>query len=140
MNFLNLKGNLDLCKLEINSTQHLKKIILSKCCLTTLPQFIKESKLCEFLDLEDNKLNEDSTDFKGLTNLLDLNLNKNKFTTVPPSIYDLKKLKSLAISRQIKTIDHDIKNLKQLKEIHLGWNDNTLRKHYFLLKNLKDIR
>jgi Leucine-rich repeat (LRR) protein len=140
MNFLNLKGNLDLCKLEINSTQHLKKIILSDCGLTSLPQFVKESKLCEFLDLEGNKLNEDSTDFKGLTNLLDLNLNKNKFTTVPPSIYDLKKLKSLAISRQIKTIDHDIKNLKQLKEIHLGWNDNTLRKHYFLLKNLKDIR
>ena len=91
------------------------------------------------MDLENNKLNEDSTDFKGLTNLLDLNLNKNKFTTVPPSIYDLKKLKSLAISRQIKTIDQNIKNLKQLKEIHLGWNDNTLRKHYFLLKNLKDI-
>jgi len=140
MNFLNLNGNMDLCKLEINSTQHLKKIILSDCGLTSLPQFVKESKLCEFLDLEGNKLNEDSTDFKGLTNLLDLNLNKNKFTTVPPSIYDLKKLKSLAISRQIKTIDHDIKNLKQLKEIHLGWNDNTLRKHYFLLKNLKDIR
>ena len=33
-----------------------------------------------------------------------------------------------------------IANLKQLKEIHLGWNDNTLRKHFFLLKNLKDIR
>ena len=95
MNFLNLNGNMDLCKLEINSTQHLKKIILSDCGLTSLPQFVKESKLCEFLDLEGNKLNEDSTDFKGLTNLLDLNLNKNKFTTVPPSIYDLKKLKSL---------------------------------------------
>jgi len=131
---------MDLCKLEINSTQHLKKIILSDCSLTSLPQFVKKSKLCEFLDLEGNKLNEDSTDFKGLTNLLDLNLNKNKFTTVPPSIYDLKKLKSLAISRQIKTIDQNIKNLKQLKEIHLGWNDNTLRKHFFLLKNLKDIR
>jgi len=140
MNFLNLNGNMDLCKLEINSTQHLKKIILSDCSLTSLPQFVKESKLCEFLDLEDNKLNEDSTDFKGLTNLLDLNLNQNEFSTVPSSIYDLTKLKSLAIIKQIKTIDHSIKNLKQLKEIHLGWNDNTLRKHYFLLKNLKDIR
>ena len=140
MNFLNLNGNMDLCKLEINSTQHLKKIILSDCSLTSLPQFVKESKLCEFLDLEDNKLNENTIDFKGLTNLLDLNLNKNKFTTAPSSIFDLKKLKSLAISEQIKTIDHNIKNLKQLKEIHLGWNDNTLRKHYFLLKNLKDIR
>tara|TARA_B110000027_G_scaffold939_1_gene809 strand:- start:605 stop:2842 length:2238 start_codon:yes stop_codon:yes gene_type:complete len=139
MNFLNLYANLDLCKLEINSTQHLKKIILRDCSLTSLPQFVNESKLCEFLDLEDNKLNEKSIDFKGLTNLLYLNLNKNKFTTVPSSIYDLKKLKSLTISGQIKTIDQKIRNLKQLKVIHLGWNDNTLRKHYFLLKNLKDI-
>lgn len=140
INFLNLNGNLELCKLEVNSTQHLKKIILSDCSLTSLPQFVNESKLCEFLDLEGNKLNEESIDFKGLTNLLYLNLNKNKFTTVPSSIYDLKKLKSLTITRQIKTIDEKIRNLKQLKEIHLGWNDNTLRKHYFLLKNLKDIR
>ena len=139
LTFLKIKVNLDLCKLEINSTQHLKKIILSDCSLTSLPQFVNESKLCEFLDLEDNKLNEKSIDFKGLTNLLYLNLNKNKFTTVPSSIYDLKKLKSLTISGQIKTIDQKIRNLKQLKVIHLGWNDNTLRKHYFLLKNLKDI-
>ena len=139
LTFLKIKANLDLCKLEINSTQHLKKIILSDCSLTSLPQFVNESKLCEFLDLEDNKLNEESIDFKGLINLLYLNLNKNKFTTVPSSIYDLKKLKSLTISEQIKTIDQKIRNLKRLKEIHLGWNDNTLRKHYFLLKNLKDI-
>ena len=140
LTFLKIIANLDLCKLVVNSTQYLKKIILKECCLTSLPQFVKESTLCEFLDLENNKINEDSIDFKGLTSILDLNLNKNKFTALPSSIYNLKKLKSLAISGQIKLIDHKIRNLKQLKGIFLGWNDNTLRKHYFLLKNLKDIR
>lgn len=133
---IDISVDLEKCKLKLNTISSLEKIILNSCNLTRIPDFITKNKHVKVLRLNDNKLDENKVEFNTLLGLNELSLDKNNFTSLPSDVYDMVNLKYLSINKQIAKLDVKIKQLKYLKKLNLGWNDNTYRKHYYLLKGI----
>jgi len=88
---------------------------------------IHRMELLEKLDLSENQLGDTSLPdaFKSLENLVELNLNNNKFTKVPSAIKKLKNLSRLSISYNSVESLKGVEKLKKMQVLMLDHNKFT---------------
>ena len=149
-----------------NIAETIKRLMIPGLKLKTIPEGILERLvILEKLDLSNNDLSDGSLpdSMKKLENLVELNLNKNKFTKVPAGIRKLKSLSRLDLSEnsleslsgleklrriQILVLDHnklssvfkDISHMKRLEILRCSHNSvKDIGVEVRHLKHLKDL-
>ncbi len=91
------------------------------------------------LDLSDRKLAEFDFNFTLFPNLRVLDLSYNYFTSIPDSVYELKKLRKLIIKdTKLWNISEKIGNLINLKYLNL--QKNEIKSIPYNIGNLKELR
>ena len=142
LKWLNLNANQltsNAIKFAKNTT--IKRLMLAKNQLLTIPKSIKKLKGLEYLDLSGNRLgNGKRVKIRKLKNLESLDLSQNNLTEIPRGLQKLKKLKRLKLDKnQISDLKR-IKKLKNLKELTVSFNPIDFGpKECFYLKNLSRL-
>lgn len=93
------------------------------------------------LNVSKNKLTTLPEEFAYLTKLRVLSLSGNKFTEIPPIIFEMRNLKALLLSvNKINYVSPKIKNLKNLEELSLSFNYiKTIPNEISQLKKLTNL-
>lgn len=118
------------------------RLDLSTLCLAKLnEEFIGSLLALERLDVSNNKLDEDSFPnvFKKLEKLVELNVQKNNLTVLPPVVKRLKELRRLKLGNNKLSSTEGIEKLKKLQILLLDSNyiESLPRDLYMNLKRLE---
>ncbi len=90
--------------------------------LKRLPEEIGFLSNLTSLNVGENQLEELPPSFENLTNLIELNIYGNKFNTLPKHIYQMKKLRSICISKNQLSDISQLVTLTELTTLSLGDN------------------
>ena len=125
----------------IKILHQLEELKLTRCGLTSIPDYLSDFKALRRLDLSNNKLQ--SLDFNHvLPSLEEFSCSYNSLTEVSASIFKQKSLTKLTLSRnKIRGLPSEIDHLKNLEELNISSNFlMTLPNSLSRLKKLKKIR
>ena len=147
-----------------NCSGDVKRLMIPGLKLNTLSdKLIDRMVMLEKVDLGENNLSDGSLpdSFKQLDNLIELNLNHNKFTKIPQSVKRLKNLTRLNLSHnnldsikgieklkkmQILMVDHNhlssvFKDVSHMKRLEiLDCSENRIREVGLDVRNLKHLK
>ena len=114
-------NNTDLLKLFIN----LRRLDLSRCGLTTIPEEVWELTQLEYLYVNNNDICEISPKIKNLTNLKVFDCQKNNLTTFPVEICQLTKLSYFNFDNKLDILDSDVFDfITQIK--YINWFNSNI--------------
>ncbi|KAM4689670.1 leucine-rich repeat-containing protein 69 [Discoglossus pictus] len=141
---LQLKNNV-LCQLpeEVTSLSNLTVLNLGNNQFEKVPEQLRYLKSLQRLHMFNNRITEiPASVFKGLENLISLNLNNNLIPHIPSEIHNLQHLENLSINHNhLKNIPKELCLLKKLTELHLSNNHlESLPEELGRLTNLKELR
>ncbi len=107
----------------LNFPPSLKKLIFTKCNLTSWPLPLNQVLSLDILDLSDNLLTSLPKEIVSLKNLSRLSLSQNLIKKLPKEIGKLKKLKTLDLSQnQLTKLEFSFKQLSELEQLNLSNN------------------
>jgi len=120
---------------------NLKKLILSKNQLTSIPKEIGNLVNLQYLDLSENKLTSLPEEIGNLVNLQYLDLSENQLTSIPEEIGNLVNLQYLYLyNNQLTSLPEEIGNLVNLQTLTLDNNQLTsLPEEIGNLVNLQEL-
>ncbi|QZY55873.1 NEAT domain-containing protein [Crassaminicella profunda] len=124
LKYLNLDVN-DLTDIILVGLPKLNRINLGHNKFETMPDISSFTELID-INISRNKLTDITGDFSKLTKLKDINAMKNQLTSISEDICSIKALKTLNVGyNKISSIDENISKLTALKTLILEENDFT---------------
>ncbi len=126
---------------KVGELTGLRRLILNKNVLETLPASMVNLTQLEVLDVGDNELRAVPEWIGKLRNLRKLDLRNNEFSTLPAGLFTLKNLWHLHMwGNRLTTISEDLGKLENLKELYVERNRLTmLPKSITTMKKLEYI-
>ncbi|XP_078687163.1 uncharacterized protein LOC144919561 [Branchiostoma floridae x Branchiostoma belcheri] len=108
--------------LSILCTQNLQYLRVANCCLTALPDSLRDLQSLTSLDISNNPLKTLPSTILHMATLKNLNVSNCSLTVLPDSIGDLPSLTSLDISRNdLKTLPNSLSNLPRIETLSLQY-------------------